>query len=144
MLRRQSRILLAVVAALILTCLPVAEAGSSPLAGLDEYITKAMRDWDVPGLAIAVVKDDKVVMAKGFGIRKLGESSPVDERTLFAIGSSSKAFTVASIAMLIDEGNVRWGDPVTKYLPWFQLADPTATREMTVRDLFCHRVGIER
>ena len=71
----------------------------APLNGFDDYVNKALREWEVPGLAIAIVKDDRIVMAKGYGVRKLGDPTMVNERTLFAIGSSSKAFTAASIAM---------------------------------------------
>jgi CubicO group peptidase (beta-lactamase class C family) len=121
-----------------------AAAQDAPLNGFDEYVNKAMKDWEVPGLAIAIVKDDKVVFAKGYGVKKLGDPTPVDERTLFAIGSSSKAFTAASIAMLVDEGKLKWNDPVTKYLPGFETYDPYVTRELTVRDLLTHRSGLER
>lgn len=116
----------------------------APLAGFDDYVNKAIRDWEVPGIAIAIVKDDKIVLAKGYGVRKLGDPVPVDERTLFAIGSSSKAFTAASIAMLVDEGKLKWDDPATKYLPGFETFDPYVTRELTVRDLMTHRSGLER
>jgi CubicO group peptidase (beta-lactamase class C family) len=95
-------------------------------------------------LAIAIVKDDKVVFAKGYGVRKLGDSAPVNERTIFAIGSTSKAITAAALAMLVDEGKIKWDDPVTKHLKDFQLYDPYATREITVRDLLCHRSGLDR
>ncbi|MCA1573520.1 MAG: serine hydrolase, partial [Acidobacteria bacterium] len=103
-----------------------------------------LRDWEVPGLSIAIVKNDQVVFVKGYGVRKLGDPTPVNERTLFAIGSSSKAFTAASVAMLVDEGKLKWDDPVTKYLPVFELYDPYVTRELTVRDLLSHRSGLER
>ncbi len=112
--------------------------------GLADYINKAIKDWEVPGLAIAIVKDDRVVFAKGFGVRKFGDTTPVDERTMFAIGSSSKAFTSAAVAMLVDEGKVKWDDPVIKYLPDFQMYDPFVTRDLTVRDLLSHRSGLER
>ncbi len=98
----------------------------------------------MPGVAIAVIKDDRIVFAKGYGVRELGKPSPVDERTLFAIGSSSKAFTAAAMAMLVDEGKLKWDDAATKYLPGFQLYDPYTTRELTVRDLLSHRSGLER
>jgi CubicO group peptidase (beta-lactamase class C family) len=113
----------------------LAAAQSAPLAGLDEYIEKARQEWKIPGMSVAIIKDDKIVYAKGFGVRKLGDPTPVDEKTLFAIGSSSKAFTSASLAILVDEGKLKWDDPVTKYLPEFELYDPYVTRELTIRDL---------
>ncbi len=121
-----------------------AYAQEAPLNGFDDYINKALLEWEVPGLAIAIVKDDRIVLAKGYGVRKLGDPAPVNERTLFAIGSSSKAFTAAAIAMLADEGKLKWDDPVTKYLPDFELYDPYVTRELTVRDLLSHRSGLKR
>ena len=129
---------------LLLLAGPPAHAQQAPLAGLDEYVNKAMKDWGVPGVAIAVIKDDRIVLAKGYGVRELGKPEPVDERTLFAIGSSSKAFTAAAIAMLVDDKKLKWDDPATQYLPGFQLYDPYVTRELTVRDLLTHRVGLER
>ncbi len=119
-------------------------AQDAPLTGFDDYVNKAMKEWEVPGLAIAVVKDDKIVYAKGFGVRQLGKPEPVDEKTIFAIGSSSKAFTSAAIAMLLDEKKLKWDDKVSQYLPEFQLFDPYVTREMTVRDMLTHRIGLER
>ncbi|MBI2827617.1 MAG: serine hydrolase [Planctomycetia bacterium] len=121
-----------------------ATAADAPLDGLDAYVAKAMTDWQVPGTAIAIVKDDTIVYAKGFGLRKLGEDKPVDAGTLFAIGSASKAFTAASLAILIDEGKLNWDDPATQYLPTLALFDPYVTRELTVRDLLCHRSGLPR
>jgi CubicO group peptidase (beta-lactamase class C family) len=115
-----------------------------PLQGLDEYINKARADWEVPGLAIAIVKDDKVIFAKGYGVRKLGDPAPVNERTLFAIGSAGKAFTAAALALLVDEGKIKWDDPVTKRLKGFELYDPYITREITIRDLLSHRTGFDR
>jgi len=109
---------------------------------LDAYTAKAVRDWNAPGLAIAVVKDGRLVFAKGYGVLELGKATPVDTQTLFAIGSTTKAMTAIAIGMLVDEGKVRWDDPVTKYLPGFQLADPYVTREVTVRDLLTHRAGL--
>lgn len=129
---------------LLLLAGPPVRAQQAPLAGLDDYVNKAMKDWGVPGLAIAVIKDDRIVLARGYGVRELGKSEPVDERTVFAIGSSSKAFTAAAIAMLVDEKKLKWDDPATQYLPGFQLYDPYVTRELTVRDLLAHRVGLDR
>ncbi|MEW6130010.1 MAG: serine hydrolase [Acidobacteriota bacterium] len=113
-------------------------------ASFDDYVKKALVDWEVPGVAIAVVKDDKVIFAKGYGVKKIGEPAPVTEKTMFAIGSASKAFTAAAVAMLVDEGKMKWDDGATKYLPGFQLFDPYASREITMRDLLCHRSGLER
>jgi CubicO group peptidase (beta-lactamase class C family) len=123
---------------------PTRPAVPRQLRGLDEYIEQGIRAWKIPGLAIAVVKDDSVVYARGFGVRRAGTDERVDERTLFAIGSSSKAFTAAAVAMLVDEKKVAWDDPATKHLPDLQLFDPYATRELTVRDLLSHRSGLSR
>ncbi len=117
---------------------------ADPLKGLDELVARALKEFEVPGVAVAVVKDDKVVLAKGYGVRTLGESPAVTERTLFAIGSCSKAFTAAALGMLVDEGKLKWDDPATKYLRGFELYDPYATRELTLRDLLCHRCGLDR
>jgi CubicO group peptidase (beta-lactamase class C family) len=121
---------------------PAPRAAADPVATLDAYTAKAVRDWRVPGLAISVVKDGRVVFAKGYGVRELGRPAPVDSQTLFAIGSTTKAMTAAALAMLVDDGKVRWDDPVTRYLPWFQTGDPYVTRELTVRDLLTHRGGL--
>ena len=129
---------------IVLAGVQFAPAQNAPLSGFDDYVNKAIRDWAVPGVAIAIVKDDKIIMARGYGVKKLGDPGPVDERTLFAIGSSSKAFTAASIAMLVDEGKLKWDDPASKYLPGFETYDPYVTRELSVRDLVTHRSGLER
>src|SRR3989442_11887826 len=109
---------------------------------LDHYIVRAMHDAEIPGLSIVVVKDDAVVFAKGYGVRKLGNNAPVDEHTIFHIASLTKGFTTASLAMLVDEGKLGWDDHVLKYLPTFQLYDSYATRELIVRDLLTHRTGL--
>src|SRR5579863_4603528 len=109
---------------------------------IDTVVEKARRTFEVPGIAVAVVKDGQVVVAKGFGVRKLGESAPVTANTLFGIASNTKAFTAASLAMLVDEGKVKWTDRVIDYLPSFQMADPYVTREMRIRDLLVHRSGL--
>jgi len=116
----------------------------APLLGLEQYIEQAMRDWDIPGLAIGVVRNDSLVFARGFGVRELGGSDAVNEHTIFAIGSASKAFTAAAVGMLVDEGKVDWEDPALKHLPGLELYDTYATRELTVRDLLTHRSGLTR
>jgi CubicO group peptidase (beta-lactamase class C family) len=115
-----------------------------PLAGFDVYVLKGMQDWKIPGLAVAIVKNDSVIYAKGFGVRTLGKPEKVDENTLFAIASDTKSFTGIVLAILADEGKVRWDAPVTTYLPWFQLSNDYLTRELTVRDLLTHRTGLAR
>lgn len=113
------------------------------LAEIDAYAEKTRVEWNVPGIAIAIVKDDKVVFAKGYGVRALGKPEKVDENTLFAIASNSKAFTTASLAILVDEKKLNWDDKVSKYLPEFQMFDPYVSRELTVRDLVTHRSGLD-
>lgn len=105
-------------------------------------INSMLERFATPGLAIAVVKDDELVLAQGFGQRGLDQSAPVDEHTLFAIGSISKSFTATSLGLLVDEGRLAWDDPVHKYLPDFQMFDPYVTREITIRDLLTHRSGL--
>ncbi|HEV8198019.1 MAG TPA: serine hydrolase [Gemmatimonadales bacterium] len=116
-------------------------AQQGPLKDFDAYVARGVRDWRIPGLAIAVVKDDSVVFIKGYGVRELGKPEPVTVHTRFGVMSTTKAFTAMLLAMLADSGKVGWDDPVTKYLPTFQLADPWVTRELTLRDLVTHRVG---
>ncbi len=119
-----------------------AHAQDVDLARLDRDIEQARQDWSVPGLAVAIVKDGEVVLAKGYGVRDMHDGGAVDEHTLFAIASNSKAFTVASLAMLVDEGELSWDDPVREHLPWFDLYDPYVSDAMLVRDLLCHRGGL--
>jgi CubicO group peptidase (beta-lactamase class C family) len=123
---------------------PTLSAQPAPLAGLDAYVEAALADWEVPGLALAVVQGDSVLYARGYGVTRLGGDEAVDPHTLFAIASTTKAFTTASLAMLVDEGKVDWDDPVTRHLPTFALADPYVSRQLTVRDLLTHRAGAAR
>lgn len=109
---------------------------------LDGYIARGLRELATPGAAVAVVKDGKVVLAKGYGVRQAGAPAAVDAHTLFQIASNTKAFTAAALAMLVDEGELRWDDRVQTYLPWFELSDPYVTREFTIRDLLTHRSGL--
>jgi CubicO group peptidase (beta-lactamase class C family) len=112
------------------------------LAKLGADVERVMKLFDVPGIAIAIVKDGQVLAARGFGVRKLGAPEKVDGKTLFEVASNSKAFTAAALAMLVDEGKLAWDDPVTKHLPDFQMYDAYVTHEMTVRDLLTHRSGL--
>jgi CubicO group peptidase (beta-lactamase class C family) len=131
-------------AALLTFAAGAARIAASQVAvdGFDDYVTAAMREWKVPGLAVAVVEDDRVVLARGYGVREHGKADRVDEHTVFAIGSSTKAFTAAAIGTLVDAGVVDLDSPVIRYLPGFLLFDPYVTREVTVRDLLTHRTGV--
>ncbi|MEP7147586.1 MAG: serine hydrolase [Acidobacteriota bacterium] len=113
------------------------------LKEIDDYANVVLATHKGPGMAIAIVKDDRVALAKGYGLRELGKNGPVDENTLFAIASNSKAFTATSLAILVDEKKLSWDDKVSKYLPDFQMYDPWVTSELTVRDLVSHRVGLD-
>lgn len=111
------------------------------LAALDRYIAQARTAWDVPGLSVAIVKDGQTVFAKGYGVREAGKSERVDEHTLFAIASNTKAFTSAGLAMLVDRRQVSWDDRVRRHLPYFEAYDRYVTDEMRIRDLLSHRSG---
>jgi CubicO group peptidase (beta-lactamase class C family) len=103
-----------------------------------------MKDWKVPGLAIAVIQDGKVILSKGFGARDVRKNVPVTPRTLFAVGSITKSFTVTELGMLVDEGKLDWDRPVREYLPGFKLYDSVASERITPRDLVTHRSGLPR
>jgi CubicO group peptidase (beta-lactamase class C family) len=109
---------------------------------IDETVNQAMQAWNVPGLALVIVKDDKILLSKGYGVRDIGKPDKVDEHTLFAIGSNTKAFTATAVGLLVQEGKIAWDDTVTKYLPKFKLNDPRATHLISIRDLLCHRSGL--
>jgi CubicO group peptidase (beta-lactamase class C family) len=112
------------------------------LAPVDATARAGLADWSVPGLSIAVVRDDHVLLARGYGVKKLGEKATVDENTVFGIGSCTKAFTSALIAGLVGEKKLTFDDRVVDHLPWFAVQDPWVTRTVTVRDLLSHRSGI--
>lgn len=139
-IRTALRNLVAVI--LLVPC--TAAAQGIDFAALDRYIESSLSDWQAPGLAIAIVRNDSVVHARGYGVRRIGEPARIDDRTMFATASTTKAFTSALIAMLVDEKKMRWDDPATSYLPGFQLYDPYVTRELTIRDLLSHRSGLSR
>src|SRR4030042_5694352 len=110
--------------------------------GLDATVARVMAAFEVPGIGLAMVKDGRVVVAKGYGVRKLGGPALVDGQTLFGIASNTKVFTAAALGLLVEEGKIAWDAPVIDYLPWFQMWDPYVTRELTVRDLLVHRSGL--
>ncbi|MHA2248582.1 MAG: serine hydrolase [Candidatus Hodarchaeales archaeon] len=110
----------------------------------DSSINEAMAQWGIPGLALSIVKDDEIVLAKGYGVREIGQETPVDEHTVFGVGSVSKPFTATALAALVSDGKLEWDDRVTKYMPDFQHPDPWVTRELTIRDMMSHRTGLPR
>ncbi|HEY1710562.1 MAG TPA: serine hydrolase [Rhizomicrobium sp.] len=117
-------------------------ASAAPPADLDTYVKKAMDAFGAPGLSLAVVEDGKTVVAKGYGVRSIKTNAPVDEHTAFPIGSESKAFTSAALAILVDRKKLNWTDRVVDKLPGFQMYDPYATEHMTIKDLLTHRSGL--
>ncbi|MBA5637296.1 serine hydrolase [Duganella sp. LX20W] len=122
----------------------VAQAAPAPVPAfdLDADVNQALKTFGVPGMAIAIVKDGRVLAARGYGVRRLGEPARVDGKTLFEVASNSKAFTAAALAMLVDEGKLNWEDRVTDHLPEFRMYDDYASGAMTVRDLLTHRSGL--
>jgi CubicO group peptidase (beta-lactamase class C family) len=121
---------------------PAASTAQKPPPNFDAYVRRVMQTFTVPGLSVAIVKDGKVVLAKGYGVRRMNEPAPVDERTQFGIASNTKLFTATALALLVEEGKLEWDAPVIDYLPWFAMYDPYVTRELTVRDLLVHRSGL--
>ena len=119
-------------------------SGDRALRGLDDFVARVMKEWQVPGLALGVVQEGKPVFLKGYGYHDVEKRLPVTPRTLMAIGSNTKSFTVVLMGMLADSGKLEWDKPVRTYLPDFQLYDDFATREMTPRDLVTHRSGLPR
>src|SRR6476620_8967904 len=109
---------------------------------IDQLVENTMKTFDVPGIAVAVVKDGKVIHSKGYGVRSLNTKEKVDENTLFGIASNSKAFTAATLGILVDEGKIKWDDKVRDYIPEFKLYSPFVTEEFTIRDLLTHRSGL--
>lgn len=120
---------------------PRALPAHSPLQGLDGYVQQTMHDWHMPGMAIAIVKDGKVILARGYGVRRLGKPGKVDANTLFDIGSNTKAFTVAALGTLVSSGKLTWDTPVVDELRHFRLSSPYVTENITLRDLLTHRSG---
>jgi CubicO group peptidase (beta-lactamase class C family) len=120
---------------------PVGEQRLTNVVALDAHIRQAMQDWNVPGLAIAVVQGDSVWFAQGYGVRRLGQPEPVDTRTLFGLLSPTKTFTTTALAMLVEEGRLSWDDRVIDHLPHFRVRDPEVTRELRIRDLVSNRSG---
>jgi CubicO group peptidase (beta-lactamase class C family) len=131
--------------AMCLAAIPTRAQKSGPerkVIEFENYVSTVMKEWDVPGLAITVVKDGKVLLKKGYGVREINKPEEVDTQTLFSCASTTKAMTSIVLGMFVDEGKLAWDDPVTKYIPEFQLYDPFVTRELRVRDLLLHNTGL--
>lgn len=128
--------------ALTIALITAVPSFAAPPEGLDARVESLRQQLGVPGMAIAIVEDGKVTLAKGYGVKKLGSPDPVDADTIFPTGSTGKAFTVADLAILVDQGKIGWDDKVTDHLPGFQMYDPWVTHEITIRDLLVHRSGL--
>ena len=129
-------------AATLIAAVPAGPAAADLPAGFVEHVEVLRQDSGAPGIAIAIVEDGKTTLARGWGVRTLGEPARVDADTIFPTGSTGKAFTTAALATLVDRGKIGWDDRVIDHIPWFRMHDAWVTREMTVRDLLVHRSGL--
>ena len=142
--RRCASLAASALAVLFVIGLPGGTRAQEPFPGLEAYVAGAVAEWKMPGLAIAIVRNDSIIYEKGFGVLAVGSSTAVNAHTLFEIGSSSKAFTATIVAMLVSDGKMDFDDRITRYLPTFRLYDPIASAEVTIRDALTHRSGIAR
>src|ERR1700723_2003851 len=126
----------------LLALFGISAAVAAPPNGFEARVESLRKQFGVPGMAVAIVENDKVTLAKGFGVKRLGSPERVDAGTIFPTGSTGKAFTVAALGILVDQGKIGWDDKVIDHLPGFQMYDPWVTREMTIRDLLVHRSGL--
>ncbi len=126
----------------LLFCLSITLFGQVNSTGIDSLVERTLKAFDVPGIAVGIIKDGKIIHAKGYGVRSLNTKQPADENTLFGIASNSKAITCTALGMLVDEGKIKWDDKVRDYIPEFKLYSPYVTEEFTVRDLLTHRSGL--
>jgi CubicO group peptidase (beta-lactamase class C family) len=142
---RPAAFTIAIAAAVTLAPPLSAQARSTPTSlppDFDAYVARVMKTFQVPGVAVAIVKDGRVVLARGYGVKKLGLPAPVTPHTRFGIASNTKLFTATALGILVEDGKVEWDAPVIRYLPDFAMYDPWVTREITVRDLLVHRSGL--
>jgi CubicO group peptidase (beta-lactamase class C family) len=127
---------------LLLGPLPAPVLGQDVPPGLDQVVSRVMQTFEVPGMAVAIVKDGKVLAARGYGVKTLGKPDPVDAQTLFGIASNTKLFTATALGLLVEDGLIEWDTPVVRYVPWFAMWDAWVTQNITVRDLLVHRSGL--
>ena len=111
---------------------------------LDGILEELLKQWNVAGMSVALVKDGRLLDARGCGKRDLEKDLPMTGSTMMPIGSITKSFTALALGMLADEGKLDWDKPVRTYIPWLKLMDPVTAERVTVRDLLCHRTGIPR
>src|SRR6185295_345878 len=116
-------------------------AASAQPPDVDQWVARAMQTFEVPGIGLAIVNGDGPAVARGYGVRTLGDAARVEAQTLFGIASNTKAFTATALGLLVEEHKIEWDAPVVRYLPGFAMWDPFVTRELTVRDLLVHRSG---
>lgn len=131
-----------IISIVVISLVAASASAQADLKKLDAYYAKALADWGVPGMSIAIVKDGKIIFSKGYGVKELGKNERPDEHTLYAIASNTKAFTSAAIAQLVEDGKLSWDDKVQKYVPYFSLYDPWVSAQTTIRDILSHRVGL--
>jgi CubicO group peptidase (beta-lactamase class C family) len=127
---------------ILLVATPLCLKAQQPPPKFDAYVRRVMETFSVPGMSVAIVKDGKVVLAKGYGVRRMGSPLLVDAKTRFGIASNTKLFTATALGLLVEEGKIEWDKPVVDYLPAFSMSDPYVTHELTVRDLLVHRSGL--
>jgi CubicO group peptidase (beta-lactamase class C family) len=140
------KVTLGLTAALLIAGAPLqAQTGAAPwsIAKVDSALRRAREAWGIPGMAVAIVRHDSVLLARGYGVRELGKPELVDEHTLFDAASLTKSFTSAAVAALVDEGKVGWDDPVRRHLPQLDFSSPTSAFDVTLRDLLSHRTALE-
>lgn len=136
------RFRMAACATIAVAIVAFAPAHAAPPSDLDRYVKRVFDTFETPGLAIAIAERGKPTVLRTYGVRRMGEPAKVDEHTMFSMGSTTKAFTSALLAMLVDEGKLSWDDKVVDLVPGFRMYDPYASAEMTVRDLLVHRSGL--
>lgn len=133
---------LSLIAAFLISSVTNLCAGNLTINKLDIIVHEAMEEFQIPGVAVGIIKDGKVDFLKGYGVREVGKKDPINSNSLFAIASNSKAFTTTALAILVDDNIISWDDKVIDYIPNFRLMDPWVTREFTIRDLLTHRSGM--
>jgi CubicO group peptidase (beta-lactamase class C family) len=126
----------------ILLVTVVEPAFAEPPKGFEQRVEKLRSDFGVPGVAVTIIENGRPTLARGWGAREIGKAAPVNADTIFATGSTGKAFTAAALAVLVDQGKIKWDDKVIDHMPYFRMYDPWVTREMTIRDLLVHRSGL--